>query len=156
LHNVEDNLSLASALRSPLYNVSDEDLLALRLQYAGDEDKRFRVSLWNALTQRPPEEYDPTPPDLDRVSFARKSLIQLRSVAGRVTIAELLTRAIDSTAFLATLAGLPDGARRVGNVEKLIELARKRGYLSLGDFTAYVQDLTDREAREGESLVAAT
>jgi ATP-dependent helicase/nuclease subunit A len=80
-------------------------------------------------------------------------LQRLRSVAGRVTIAELLARALEETAFLATLTGLPDGARRVGNVEKLVEIARRSARIGLGDFTAYLQDLSDREAREGEALV---
>src|SRR4029079_16274536 len=63
-------------------------------------------------------------------------------------------RALDETAFLATLSGLPDGARRVGNVEKILEVARLSGRVVLGEFTAYLQDLTEREAREGEAVVA--
>ncbi len=61
---------------------------------------------------------------------------------------------LDETAYLATLSGLPDGARRVGNVEKLLEVARRSGRVVLGEFTQYLQDLTEREAREGEALLA--
>src|SRR5207244_2993284 len=81
-------------------------------------------------------------------------LTRLHAAAGRITIAELLTRALEETAYLATLSGLPDGARRCGNVEKLIEVARRSKRIALGEFTAYVQDMTERETREGEAIVA--
>jgi len=59
------------------------------------------------------------------------------------------------TGYLAALSGLPDGARRRGNVEKLLRLARASGRTGLGAFNAYARDLTAREIREGEATVEA-
>ena len=87
-----------------------------------------------------------------RVAFARESLVRLRGIAGRVTIAELVAQALDETAYLATLSGLTDGSRRCANVDKLLEIARRSKRIALGEFTAYLQDLSEREAREGEAL----
>src|SRR5260221_6710287 len=158
LYNPADNLALASALRSPLFNLSDDDLLALRLQRspseAADEPGK-RLSLWSALMENESTRlFGPALPDLAQIAFARESLLRLHGVAGRVTIAELLTRALEETAYLATLSGVDDGARRCENVEKLIELARRSGRIGLGELTMYLQDLSEREVRAGEALVA--
>jgi ATP-dependent helicase/nuclease subunit A len=156
LHNPYDDLALASVLRSPLYGVSDEVLLALRLQRTADDQ---RMPLWEALHQTAAE---PTllpyiqafPQDMHNLLVeAAQSLTKLRLLAGRVTIAELMRTALDERAYLAVLLGLPDGARRRGNVEKLIEKAEHSSYISLGAFSHYVRDLSEREVREGEALV---
>lgn len=156
LYNPLDDLSLAAALRSPLYGLSDDDLLALRLQRGRPRDDEYvpRLSLWTALidTNRT---YDPLLPAPERVTFARESLLRLYGMAGRVTIAELLTQALEETAYLATLSGLSDGARRCANVDKLVEVTRHSGRVSLGDFTLYLSDLSRSEAREGEAPIAS-
>jgi ATP-dependent helicase/nuclease subunit A len=156
LYNTSDDLALASALRSPLYNLSDDDLLALRLQRGQKDSAGYseRLTLWTALMDAD-RTYDPALPDAQQVTFARESLRRLSGIAGRVTIAELLIRVLEETAYLATLSGLSDGARRCGNVEKLIEVARRSGRVALGEFTLYLDDLTTIEAREGEAVVAA-
>lgn len=146
LHNPADDLRLASALRSPLFNLSDDALLALRL--CTDQDGK-RLSLWDALgavTEVPQDE-------VAQVEFARDCLYQLRGLAGRVTISELLREALACTGYLATLTALPDGARRRGNVEKLLEKAQTSGHVTLGAFQQYIRDLSGREVREGEALV---
>ncbi len=150
LYNPADNLSLATALRSPLFSLSDDDLYALRLQ-RGANGKR--LPLWSALMDEQ-RQYNPPPPNTDAITFARQVLRRLFAAAGRVTIAELLTRTLDETAYLPCLSSLPDGARRCGNVEKLIEVARRSNRVALGEFTAYLQDMTERETREGEAIVA--
>lgn len=133
LHNPADDLALASVLRSPMFGFSDDELLWLRL--SGHQ------RLWDALME------------CDWADFARVTLTDLARLAGRVTVVELLTAALDATAYDAIVSGLPDGARRRGNLEKLMDKARQSGRITLGDFTAYVGDLTASEAREGEAVV---
>ncbi|MEZ4671648.1 MAG: UvrD-helicase domain-containing protein [Anaerolineae bacterium] len=146
LHNPQDNLSLATALRSPMFGLSDDALLALRLLR---NETSERLPLWDALAQ--PE----VVPEGERalVVFARTCLNRLHRLAGRVTIAELLRAALDETGYLAVLTGLPDGARRRGNVEKLLDKAETSGQVTLGAFNQYLQDLSAREVREGEATV---
>lgn len=149
LYHPADNLSVASVLRSPLFGLSDDALLVLRLV---QDEAGKRLLLWDALNQSevvPAEERD-------LARFARDCLVELAVLAGRVTISELLREALDRTGFLATLTGLPDGARRRGNVEKLLAKAESSGKITLGEFEAYLSDLSAREVREGEALLENT
>ncbi len=150
LHNPGDNLALASALRSPLFGLSDDALLTLRLQH-DPQGQRKRLTLYEALNYSA----DVMPDERERVVFARECLSQLRAMAGRVSIADLLQAALDETGYLATLTGLPDGKRRRGNVEKLVGKAQESRQVTLGAFSQYLRDLTTREVREGEALIDA-
>ncbi len=152
LHNPADDLSLAAALRSPLFAFSDDMLLALRLMTT---DNAEPLPLWTAL-----QKADETCPgialaDLPRLRQARKALDELRRMAGRVSISQLLRQALAATHYLAILTGLPDGARRRGNIEKLLQLADDSSQQTLGEFSQYLSDLSTREAREGEALLEA-
>ncbi len=148
LHNPGDNLALASALRSPLFGLSDDVLLALRLM-RDPQDQSKRLSLFEALNYPSDVQLD----EQERVIFAQQCLSRLQAMAGRVSIADLLQAALDETGYLATLTGLPDGARRRGNVEKLVDKALESRQVTLGAFSQYLRDLTTREVREGEALV---
>jgi ATP-dependent helicase/nuclease subunit A len=150
LYNPADDLALAVALRSPLFGLSDDALFALRLMR---DDAGHILPLWDALA---------APglllPDDERglSAFAYDCLSGLRATAGRVSVAELLHDVLARTQYLAVLRGLPDGARRRGNVEKLLDIAQSRVHTTLGEFNRYVNQLTDRETREGEAAVEVT
>ncbi len=150
LYNTSDDLALASVLRSPLFSLSDDALLAMR--FVGD--RLAPPPLWLALADAA-SGLTPGIADDDRTraEFAANCLGELADLAGRVTIAELLRLALDQTGYLATLTGLPDGARRRGNVEKLLDKATSSGKITLGAFSQYLRDLTENEAREGEALL---
>ncbi len=155
LHNPADDLALATALRSPLFGFSDDALLALRL--LRDERTGEPLRLWRALQ----EACDRPPPSLqqeerENLLFASNTLRELRRLAGRVTISELLRRALSATHYLAILTVLPDGARRRGNIDKLLQLAQDSGKITLGKFSQYLSDLSTRETREGEALLEAS
>ncbi|MBZ0308769.1 MAG: UvrD-helicase domain-containing protein [Anaerolineae bacterium] len=141
LHNRADNLALAAVLRSPMFGLSDDALFALRLQDS---------LLWDALQQ--PSELFPSD-ELEVLVFVRDTLSELAALAGRVPVAELLSAALDKTAYDAILTALPNGDRRRGNIEKLMEKARQSGRISLSDFTAYLGDLTATDPREGEAAL---
>lgn len=156
LHNPADNLSLATALRSPMFGFSDDMLFALRLIPDENPDKHDPMPLWDALSFACDNgvmgiESD----DLPLIKFAVSTLHDLRQIAGRVTISELMRQALAKTGYLAILTGLPDGARRRGNIEKLLQLAESSGKITLGKFSKYLADLTAREIREGEALLDA-
>lgn len=146
LHNPNDDLALATALRSPLFGLSDDALLALRLQRDENNNRR---PLWETLAHDASVLED----EQARLTFARTCLQRLRGLAGRLTIAELLRAALDETGYLAVLTSLPDGARRRGNVEKLLDKADSSGQVTLGAFNQYLHDLSAREVREGEAAV---
>ncbi len=147
LHNPADDLALASVLRSPMFALSDDALLMLRLILSDDASPVPLITALEHAAHEPgfvPDDEQPL------VIFAAQCLNDLRRWVGRVTMAELLQRALDSTAYLAILTGLPDGARRRGNVEKLLTKAAASGAIGLGVFTRALTDLSERETREGE------
>lgn len=152
LHNPADNLSLASALRSPMFGFSDEMLFALRLIH--EDGARKPIPLWDALALEslPYLSAD----EMARIHTARDMLHDLRSLAGRVTISELLRIALAKTGYLAALTGLQGGARLRRNVEKLIDIAEQSGKITLGAFSHYLNDLTASEVREGEATLDTT
>ncbi len=152
LHNPADDLSLATALRSPMFAFSDDLLLALRLMM---DDSAVPLPLWTALQMADEACPGVSPDDLPRLRHARAVLDELRRMAGRVSISRLLRHALATTRYLAILTGLPDGDRRRGNIEKLLQLADDSGKNRLGEFSQYLTDLTTREAREGEALLKA-
>ena len=154
LHNAADSLSLATALRSPMFCFSDDLLFALRALAEDDGADAEPLPLWQAL-EAADERALPAIRTADRplIQHARQTLNELRRLAGTVTISELIRRALTKTNYLAILTGLPDGARRRGNVEKLLQLADVSGRITLGKFSRYLADLSSREAREGEALL---
>ena len=154
LHNPADDLSLATVLRSPLFAFSDDLLFALRLIVA--EDRRAPAPLFSALSLAAAHDAPGiSESDLPLLRRALDTLTDLRQVAGRLTISELLRRALAETDYLAILTGLPDGERRRGNIEKLLDLAQDSGKVTLEKFSVYLNDLTAREVREGEAHVEA-
>jgi ATP-dependent helicase/nuclease subunit A len=153
LHNPADDLALAAALRSPLFNFSDDLLLALRLR-TNKKDDRYPMSLWTALfwDKEPlPHWVDLPAGEVIKVAFAQEVLDVLHAMAGRVTIGELLNQALDLTGFEATLISLENGIRRRANVLKFLDVARDSQRVSLGSFNAYLADLVAAQAREGEA-----
>ncbi len=152
LYNPYDDLSLATALRSPLFNLSDEALLSLRTPRYDEQGKPSRGSLWGTLRGAATGEIGLTPADaLPTVARAWHILQDLQRIAGRVTIYELIRAALDRTSYLATLTALPDGTRRRANVQKLITQALASDKITLSAFTRHITQLTDREVREQEA-----
>lgn len=168
-----DDLALATVLRSPLFAISDEALLALRIPPAHIAPalptapalrdpgasavpvKADPLPLWEALRLAADDPAgNPLLPADDHapLAFAWRILKRLHRLAGRVSIADLLTTALTETGYLATLERLPvDGARRRSNVEKLVDLARGSGAVRVFAFNQHVEALKAAEAREGEA-----
>ena len=156
LHNPADDLALATVLRSPIFAFSDDLLFALRLIREGEDAGTTPLALWRALkiaAEQPVRGM--VPADIPLLRYALATLTDLSRISGRVTISELLRQALSKTNYLAILTGLPDGARRRGNIEKLLHLAEASGKITLGKFSQYLTDLSAREVREGEAPLEA-
>jgi ATP-dependent helicase/nuclease subunit A len=151
LYAPADDLALASALRSPLFAVSDEGLLRLRQH----QPRAGAGWLWAALTDEAFPRADGAPADAEAIAFARDALMRLRADTGRVPIGDLLRAACDATGWLALLEALPGGTRLRANAEKLIAIADERAGFALGAFLEQIDALRAAEAREGEALLDA-
>lgn len=150
LYRPDDALSLATALRSPLFALSDDALLALRQ----NDESGQSPPLWSALGWAGEGLLPAFPPgEREAAAFATATLTSLREDAGRVPLADLIDEALARTGYRAILSALPDGARRRGNLDKLVSKAAEASTLSLGAFLERLADLTERETREGEAVV---
>lgn len=196
LHNPADDLAVATALRAPLFSLSDETLYWLRWRTADGERATDPIPFRQALAAAP---HTAQP---DAVARTAVVLDDLWAMTGRASVWRLLRTALDRTGYLAALTppnppspsflgeggrkvdapltlssteqdergrstpplsrhlgrggvGGGEGARRSGNVAKLLELARDQAGASLSEFLRRVEDLRAREAREGEALAAA-
>jgi ATP-dependent helicase/nuclease subunit A len=135
LERTDNDFALVGALRSPLFAIDDNQLVALRL--AGDG------SLWQQLQHA--EQLSP------ELIFARDCLRQLMHLRARVTVVELLHELLKQTGYLATMSGFSDGERRRVNTEKLLGVARTFGSSGLGTLLLYLEEVLRQEARESEA-----
>jgi ATP-dependent helicase/nuclease subunit A len=142
LASPNDNLSLAAVLRSPMFGLSDETLLRLRLTQI--------PNLWKALSEATVEA---SKEQSEALRFASGTLKELRTLAGRTSAAQLIGAAVRATGYMATLMLLPNGERRVANIEKLLEQTHKLSAKTLAEVVERIGDLRFREIREGEATI---
>ena len=146
-----DNLALMGFMRSPAIGLSDGALYSLR--YPPSEivprDSYEPCQIWAML--RHPALSDIVPPDtLSRALRGRDLVEELHDLAGRVSVAALLKRLLDSTHYRATLQVMEGGMRAQRNVDKLLADAHTSGLVSVREFAEYVRALRDVGARESE------
>ncbi|HEX9372512.1 MAG TPA: UvrD-helicase domain-containing protein [Roseiflexaceae bacterium] len=141
LQDPGDDFSLVGVLRSPLFAIDDATIL--RLRFANPR------SLWEGMQNEKLKMKDEAAEE--PLHFAISILSDLLALRGHVTVVELLRAALRATGYLATISGLHDGDRRRVNIEKLLEAARRAGGAGLATFSAYLEDVLNLEAREGEA-----
>jgi ATP-dependent helicase/nuclease subunit A len=153
LYSPGDDLNLATALRSPIFGLSDETLYRLRWRTPANEQAEQPIPYMKALVAPPPTDQP------GEVARAGAVFDELRAMTGRVPVWNLLRTALDLSGYETSLslmdAGLGSGSRLRGNLLKFMEIAREWGGASLSGFLRQVQDLRAREAREGEALGSA-
>ena len=138
----DDEIALVGALRSPLFMIDDQSLLALR---------SGRRRLIDALRE-PPEGVSPQ----TRAFCARATevLDDLRSKAAFAAPAALLERALDLTGYEAVWAPLQGGDQALANVRKFVGIARTLSDHSLDELVTYVRRRRDElAAREGLAVL---
>lgn len=151
-----DDLALVGLLRSPAFGVSDAGLYELVASGGGEGAPRRRAAdaplqLWETLRARGPRL---TGEDGGRAARAATIIADLHARAGRAPVADLLKAFLDATGYRAALVAAGQ-ARAARNVAKLLADARASGLVGVGDFLAYVAELRDSGAREGEARAAA-
>jgi ATP-dependent helicase/nuclease subunit A len=143
-----DDLALIGLLRSPAFALSDA---ALYLLWEERDRCEEPASLWDVLQEAGG---DLPGEDARKAERARRFIATLHRQAGRMPVADLLKRYLDTTDYRAALiqAGQARGAR---NVAKLLADAHTSGVVGVGEFLEYVQGLRDAGTREGEARATA-
>ena len=134
LHEYDD-LALAAWLRSPMVGLSDEALLAL----VHGRGRAVRLNAGLLEGGGGLEWLEPA--ELQRISFARRCLSELRCSARRVKPAELVQGIIEECDYLAVMLGTPGGEQKAANLRKLIEMCRELGNGGAGSIEEFVSHL---------------
>ena len=138
----DDSIALAGALRSPLFTIDDQSLLALR---------SHGPNLLGALGD-PPESLPPEVRQLCR--HAAEVLQELRRGVAFLPADALLEKALALTGFEAAWAPLQGGDQALANIRKFVDLARQLAGNSLDEFVTYVRRRRDElQAREGQAVL---
>jgi len=145
VHNPRDEIALAAVLRSPFGGLSDDALLALAL--ARSKEGRMADLLY---AEEPTA--DLLPDDLEKWSRFRALFLDLRDLAGRVPLRELVMTAIRRSGYGDAVWLLRGGRRHVANFRKALALAESfEGVTDLAGFVSALKDLKSREVRETEA-----
>jgi ATP-dependent helicase/nuclease subunit A len=135
-----DDLALAGFLRSPAVGLSDPGLYRLRVNGG------MPRALLGALAQA---EQLLEPHDLVPALRARAALEELRPLADRLPVAELISRLVERLDWRAVLAS--SHSRLWRNLDKLIDDAQASELVNVGAFLEYLAALRGAGAREGEA-----
>ncbi|HEY2524898.1 MAG TPA: UvrD-helicase domain-containing protein, partial [Candidatus Binataceae bacterium] len=153
----ENPLELATALRSPVFGLSDQCLLDIALHL---DERRAATGearrLWQ-LFDDAGEDFAWLGSERTAALDARDTLIALRKMRERASLAAIVARALELTRFEAVLLGLEGGAQRAANVRKLVEIAREfeaHRFLGLGDFVRHLRRLVEEAPREPQAQIA--
>ncbi len=134
-----NDLALVGLLRSPAFAIPDAEIYQLRfssLPKPGDGQP-----MWPALVAS----------SIPSHQRAAAILAELGTFAGRAPAAAVLKHLLDLTGYRAILSSVPNGARMLRNVEKLLSDAHRSHLTSLPAFLAYIRTLRDVGLREGEA-----
>jgi ATP-dependent helicase/nuclease subunit A len=133
LNDPADSIALVGVLRSPLFSLSDDTIVAMT--------RVGELPLREALRQQPPGGLAEA--QCDQLRQAARVIDELFEQKDRIPLAQLLELAIDRTAYDASLLCEFLGRRKIANLRKLIEMARqfdRSGIGTLADFTRRIQD----------------
>lgn len=139
-----DNLALVGFLRSPAFAIPDSEIYLLR--YGSPLPTGEGLGVRDALRGS-------TTPSHQRAYII---LEELHALSSRTSAANILKKFLDLTNYRAILSSVPNGARLIRNVDKLLADAHRSRLVSLTDFLAYIQTLRDVSFREGEAPADAS
>lgn len=141
-----DELSLAGALRSPIFSLTDESLFWLVEEHGPLNRGLFAAQLPHQLTDE----------ERAKASRAAATLAELRAVKDRLLVAELLNLALERTGYDAALQCEFLGERKLANVRKLVEQARTIDRTRPGDLAGFITQLSEFVVRAPKEPLATT
>ncbi len=145
LSDPDDEISLVGLLRSPFFSLRDETLFAL---------KQDAPTLSDALASPPLETLDEQ--QREQVRLAGRVLNELRRNKDRLPLHQLLNLALARTGYDAALLAEFLGRRKLANLRKLIDMARRFERPGLFTIAEFVLRLQDALAQEEQEELAAT
>lgn len=141
-----DELSLAGALRSPLFSLQDETLFWL-VQLHGSLQAALHAKTYPTTISEQ---------ETRKIQRVQRVVAELRNSKDHMLVAELLSKAIELTGFDAVLLGEFLGERKLANLHKLLEQARDLDRTNPGDLAGFVTQLSEFVSRAPKEALATT
>jgi|GEM_PF-608919 len=143
VENPADSLALAEVLRSPFCALSDHELFWLA-HPDGLSKGFYNEDLPEQIGEKTKE----------RLCHLRNLLRNWQKNLHLLTITDLLELIMKETSYLTVTISLPDGKRRLANLEKFQHRAGdfvRKGYSGVRGFVTFIEQLTTLSVREGEA-----
>ncbi len=154
LENPYLDIPLASVLRSPLVQVTDDTLFWLTNI---SKEKSKSTPLYVAvLACEAINEISEA--DQNRLIFFKSLFTRLLAEKEKWSVSECIEQILSETSYDRYVLGLPHGKRHFANLRKLIEVARElesRDAIHLGDFVRLIKEFQVDEVRELEAQIEA-
>jgi ATP-dependent helicase/nuclease subunit A len=141
-----DEVSLAGVLRSPFFALADETLFWL-VESGGTLNGGL-------FAEHPPR--DLSADEQQKVIAAADTIRHLRTVKDRVSIAALLSQALERTGYDAVLLAEFLGERKLANLHKLMERARAADQGGVIDLDGFITQLAQLISQQPKESLAAT
>ncbi|MEJ9212374.1 helicase-exonuclease AddAB subunit AddA [Bacillus smithii] len=141
IDNPYQDIPLASVLRSPIVNCSEDELAKIRLH----SKKGSYYDALKAFIQAVPK---PSEEELhEKVSLFAKELPKWRSKARTGSLSELIWQLYRDTGFYEFVGGLPGGKQRQANLRALYDRARQyesTSFRGLFRFLRFIERMNER------------
>ncbi|MBQ3023413.1 MAG: UvrD-helicase domain-containing protein [Clostridia bacterium] len=149
IDNAQSDISLACALRSPMFMFDENELLKIRLC----SKESFCDAFYGICSSKYPSS----------ASLAKKcrkflkTLTSWRNASGFITVEELIRRIYTDTNLYSNVLSFPDGAIRRANLDLLLEKAEefeRSSYTGLFNFVNYIEKIkkTSETTSEAKSV----
>ncbi len=136
IDNAQSDISLACALRSPMFMFDENDLLKIRLC----SKESFCDAFYGICSSK----YPISPTLAKKCKNFLKTLTAWRNASGFITVEELIRRIYTDTNLYSSVLSFPDGALRRANLDLLLEKAEefeRSSYTGLFNFVNYVEKI---------------
>ena len=154
LENPKQDVPLAAALRSPLFQISDDTLFWLARR-AKQKNKKTPLAEGVFDFESIAEISDS---EKKKLQFFKETFGRFLEEKEKLRISELAGELLRITSYDLYVLKLRQGERRYANLKKLVEIAREseaKEPIHLGDFVRLIQSFETQEVRESQAQIEA-
>lgn len=139
LLNTENDSALIGVLRSPFFNISDQQLYQISLA----SENSFFQKIKNINDTE--------------IKYAFEKLNENLNLAFSMELSSLVSKLLLESGYWAVIAAKQNSSQELANIEKLLTLARgysKKSFKNLYDFTVFLREAIEGYEEEGQAQVA--
>lgn len=151
MHNPKDDISFASILRSPFFDIYDDKIYQISLEKGETLWEKFQLWVKNNYQAQLKLNEGVS---LEAPVRAYNILTEMLSLAPRLTLSQLIMKILDECSWFSTVSISPGSRQKEANMEKFIQFARdfeERGFKNIYDFVEELEFIQSQEFREPEA-----